>query len=463
MSKYIEFVVKVVRSKSKRKTRKRGGGDITTCDLTPLEGEVTVEQLKTKIRTPEPLDNLTLISHEVMSGAYNIARRVTCTKKSKKSTSEEIICRVWKKALNVGSDNTIKFVDGSRLDNLERFATELTISINQGENTLPIYDIKAITIGNKLLERLDHKEIFGQNVTERSVCLCVIMKKGEPYEITRDNNFRKTMNLFERIAENYFCVDIKTDNLLCSNDSRGRPNVVMIDWDPKLVLELRYLYNIHDKVLLSSCMMKYLFCMFSLINLTFYDERFIEGIITELEGIINEQITLTDDTTESVLFIITSFYNNTKPSDGLCLHENIRGMFRRTFSRYLLDRVTEIPLDLYMNIRKYVIDCREKAKHEERCLQSIGNYTVVYNNHTKSLQYSINNECTPGLFHSLKCCAGLHSCSTELKNVELTYDTEAEMVNITYEGNRKKIVEVSDVINSPDEIIERTKFRLKRR
>ena len=448
MSKYIDFVAKVVRSKSKRKTRKRGGGDIKKCDLTPMTGEITVEYLKTKIRSPEGLDNLTLIPHELMSGAYNIARRVTCTKKSKtskNSTSDEIICRVWKKALNVDSHNTIRFVDGYRLDEyLERFATELTISINQGENTLPIYDIQAITIENKLLEGLYHKEIFGQNVTERSVCLCVIMKKGEPYEITRDNNFRKTMELFERIAENYFCVDIKTDNLLCSKDSRGRPNVVMIDWDPKLILEVRYLYNIHDKVLLSSCMMKYLFCMFSLINLIFYDKRFIEGIITELKGIINEQIRLTDDTTESVLFIITSFYNNTHPSKGLCLHENIRGMFRSTFSRYLLDRVTKIPLDLYMNIRKYVIDCREKANYEERCLQSIGNYTVVYNNHTKSLQYSINHECTPGLFHSLKCCTGLHSCSTELKNVELTYDTEAEMVSITYEGIRKRKVERYD-------------------
>ena len=60
MSKYIEFVAKIVHSKSKRQTRKRGGGDIRSCKLTPLKGEVTVDQLRTKIKSPELLDNLIL-------------------------------------------------------------------------------------------------------------------------------------------------------------------------------------------------------------------------------------------------------------------------------------------------------------------------------------------------------------------------------------------------------------------
>jgi hypothetical protein len=60
MSKYIEFDV-VIPKKSKRKTRKRGGGDITTCNLTPLTEGVTVADLKSKLINPQELNTLNLI------------------------------------------------------------------------------------------------------------------------------------------------------------------------------------------------------------------------------------------------------------------------------------------------------------------------------------------------------------------------------------------------------------------
>lgn len=447
MSKYIEFDV-VIQKKSKRKTRrKRGGGDITKCDLTPLTHEVTVADLKAKIRSPERLDNLTVIPSELMSGAYNIARPVTCTtksRKSKQSASEKIICRFWKKAFYVEKSGSIRFVDLSELDEyLNRFAEELSIAIEQDENTLPMYDIKAVSLENKLLNILndaEKREIFGQppgsHTLADCVCLCVIMKKGEPYEITLEN-FRKTMLLLERIGEKYLYVDIKTDNFLCSKDSEGTPNVVIIDFDPKLILMVNLLNDIIiDKVLLSICIMKYLFCIFLLINIDFYDESFIDVIITELEGIINEQIRLTSGATKSVLFIITSFYN---PNNGLSLPKNIRIMFRMTFYTYSLAKVTKISLALYMKIRKYVIDCPEKAMCEERYLQSIGNINVKYDNVPKSLRYIMNHQCRPGPLHSitLTLFSGFHSCFTELTEVEWTYEEDTQNIMFSYRMDGK--------------------------
>jgi len=445
MSKYIEFDV-VIQKKSKRKTRrKRGGGDITNCDLTPLTREVTVADLKAKIRSPERLDNLTVIPSELMSGAYNIARPVTCTtksRKSKQSASEVIICRFWKKAFYVEKGGSIRFVDLSNLDEyLNRFAEELSIAIEQDENTLPMYDIKAVSLENKLLNILndaEKREIFGQppgsHTLADCVCLCVIMKKGEPYEITLEN-FRKTMLLLERIGEKYLYVDIKTDNFLCSKDSEGTPNVVIIDFDPKLILMVNLLNDIIiDKVLLSICIMKYLFCIFLLINIDFYDESFIDVIITELEGIINEQIRLTSGETKSVLFIITSFYN---PNNGLSLPNNIRRMFRDTFYTYSLAKISKISLPLYMKIRKYVIDCPEKAMCEERYLQSIGNINVEYDNVPKSLRYRINHQCRPGIFHVFKSKLGIHSCFTELRGVEWTYEEDTQNIMFSYRMDGK--------------------------
>ena len=443
MSKYIEFVAKIVHSKSKRQTRKRGGGDIKKCDLTPLEGEVTVDDLKSKIRSPEILKKLKLVTSEKpMSGAFNIARSVKCSKKPR-STSEEIICRVWKKAFYVDghSIRCVRTYPGCVDDSLESFAEELTISIHHStcENTLPIYDIQAITINNPLLSFLSDekkRKIFGQNVHDKCVCLCVIMKKGDPYEITPEN-FRKTMELFGNIAEEHLCVDIKPDNLL---SSKGR--VVMIDWDPQFIQKTTKGFNmINDPIVFNSCMMKYLFCMFLLIQ-QILDDDFFDEVTEALDKIIQTPILLSDDSTKSVLFIITSFYNNTKPIEGLCLSQRLGHNFRRTFDLYLWSGFKTFDLDLYMDVRPYLIDCPEKARCEELCLQSEGNYTVKYDNSTKSLRYYINHQCSPGIFHDFTSWTRIHSCSTELTGVELTYETGK--VSITHDGIRKRKVEEPD-------------------
>ena len=464
MSKYIEFVAKIVRSKSKRQTRKRGGGDITICDLTPLTEGVTVKYLKTKIETPQELNNLKLVTSEKpMSGAFNIARSVKCLNPSR-SPSEEIICRVWKNAFYVNSSGSIHCVrkyHGCPADSLERFAEELTISIQQSTcgNTIPIYDIQAININNPLLSFLsdaEKRKIFGQNVHDKCLCLCVIMKKGDPYKITPDN-FRKTMDLFDNIAKQDICmVDIKPDNLL---SSRGR--VLMIDWDPYFIQDTKtgfQMINDTHRNLFSSCIMKYLFCMFLLIQQILNDD-FFDKVTEALDEIIETDIVLTNGEQHSVLFIITSFYNNTNPS--VLFARN----FVRTFDLYLWSGFDDFDLVLYMKVRPYLIDCPKKAYCEYLCLQSEGNYTVKYDNSTKSLRYYINHQCSPGIFHEFTSWTRIHSCSTELTGVELTYETGK--VSITHDGIRKRKVEGSHAEDdsknySPYEISERKYVRAKR-
>ena len=95
-----------------------------------------------------------------------------------------------------------------------------------------------------------------------------------------------------------------------------------------------------------------------------------------------------------------------------------------------------------MDVRPYLIDCPEKARCEELCLQSEGNYTVKYDNSTKSLRYYINHQCSPGIFHDFTSWTRIHSCSTELTGVELTYETGK--VSITHDGIRKRKVEEPD-------------------
>jgi hypothetical protein len=457
MSKYIEFVAKVVRSKSKRQTRKRGGGDITTCDLTPLTEGVTVDDLKSKIRTPQKLKNLKLVTSEKpMSGAFNIARSVKCLKKPDK----EIICRVWKNAfyVNSGHIGCVRTYPGCVPDSLERFAEELTISIRNStcRNTLHTYDIQAITINNPLLSFLSPAEkikIFGQpqppHILDDCVCLCVIMKKGDPYEITPEN-FRKTMDLFDNIAEedNICMVDIKPGNLLSSG---GR--VLMIDWDPYFIQDTKTgfkMINTTHRNLFSSCMMKYLFCMFLLIQ-QILDDDFFDEVTEALDKIIKTTIELTNHRRRSVLFIISSFYNNPNLSNVFARN------FVRIFDLYLWSGFKTFDLDLYMDVRPYLIDCPEKARCEELCLQSEGKYTVNYDNSTKSLRYYMNHQCIPGMGHNLTIFFG-HRCSTELKNVELTYDEDSQKVNITHDdGIRKRKVDESHAEDDSEDVSKRNK------
>ena len=342
----------------------------------------------------------------------------------------------------------VRTYPGCTDDSLESFAEELTISIHHStcENTLPIYDIQAITINNPLLSFLSDekkRKIFGQNVHDKCVCLCVIMKKGDPYKITPEN-FRKTMELFGKIAEKHLCVDIKPDNLLSSG---GR--VVMIDWDPEFIQKTTkgfQMINENDRILFSSCMMKYLFCMFLLIQ-QILDDDFFDEVTEALDKIIKTTIELTNHRRRSVLFIISSFYNNPNLSNVFARN------FVRIFDLYLWSGFKTFDLDLYMDVRPYLIDCPEKARCEELCLQSEGKYTVKYDNSTKSLRYYINHQCSPGIFHDFTSWSRIHSCSTELTGVELTYETGK--VSITHDGIRKRKVEEPD--DSEDVISKRNK------
>ena len=444
MSKYIDFVAKVRRSKSNRKTRKRGG-DITNCVLTPLTKEVTVDDLKNKIKHPQELKSLEPI-RGFSSGSFNIATRVRCRKKP----DEEIVCRVWKKAFEVDktSIQCLERYDGCVHNSLESFAEELTISIHHSTrgNTLPIYDIQAIFINNPLLRFLSEEQkrkIFGQYLHDKCVCLCVIMKKGEPYEITRDN-FHKTMELFGNIAESHLCVDIKPDNLLSSNGE-----VVMIDWDPQFIQKTTELSNITDQILFSSCMMKYLFCMFLLIQ-KILDDDFFDDVISELDEIIHTQIRLTDGSTKSVLLIITLFYNNTdtrednniEPRDGLRFSPKVGFYFKSTFDSYLWSGFDDFDLDLYMELRPYLINCPKKARCENLCLKKDDNYTVKYDNSSKLLRYYINHQCSSGVVHAFQSWTGIHSCSTELTGVELTYNKTQKSITFSYSMNGKPLSEI---------------------
>ena len=225
----------------------------------------------------------------------------------------------------------------------------------------------------------------------------------------------------------------------------------MIDWDPQFIQKTTkgfQMINENDRISFSSCMMKYLFCMFLLIQ-QILDDDFFDKVTKALDKIIETTIELTNGEQHSVLFIITSFYNNPNPIKAFARN------FVRTFDLYLWSGFKTFDLDLYMDVRPYLIDCPEKARCEELCLQSEGKYTVKYDNSTKSLRYYINHQCSPGIFHDFTSWSRIHSCSTELTGVELTYDKDRQKVSIIHDGNRKKIVEVSDVTDSAAKISQR--------
>jgi hypothetical protein len=110
MSKYIEFDV-VIQKKSKRKTRrKRGGGDITNCDLTPLTWESDqltssglMDKLFSKIELPVTYESM------IGVGGSNLVMAVDCE-------SSHIVCRVLTNGFRQDDEKHIYTSKGNRAE-----------------------------------------------------------------------------------------------------------------------------------------------------------------------------------------------------------------------------------------------------------------------------------------------------------------------------------------------------------
>jgi len=497
MPRYIDFIAKVIGNKSNRRTRNKRGGGFTNgqCNMDHLTGEVTTDSLKSKIREPKPL-NLQLEPGNFMSGSFNIAKEVSCSidkhppsidkkpnskkrkieeplskrKKTKSNTTklsegvilpEKVICRFWTKLFYINKKNKIVNLNnsGSTEDELKLFAQEITINIEQSRkgNALPIYDIQAVPINGPLLDfltkekKIEYFDIDPRISEEvlpinRLVCLCVVMKKGDPYKITLDN-FHKTMDLFDRIAETHICMDIKTENLLCSGD-----RVVMIDWDPIFIKKMNDVdfELIENKVLFGGNIMKYLFCILLLIHILLIHaaniinidtatrdmlNEFIKNILGELNKIMETKIELTDRTDTDFLFIMSSFYNNTDAQ--FFLSGKVGKNFQRIIESYEFDRISKhFTADGYMYIRNYLVNCEEKAEFENLLLPP--DVVCVYDNTTQSLRYKLALQCSPSVFHNVSSLFG-HRCLKEITDVNFEIGTDDKVtLSYTMDGIRQE-------------------------
>lgn len=480
MSKYIDFVAKVIHNKSNRKTRKRGGAFTgTDCDFTPLTEDVTRESLQEKIRKPIPSWNLQFKSSKSMSGSFNIAKEVECksiqtnTKKKRKrkkkevdthvdDTSELIVCRVLKKTFYIGDYNGSSIVleaNGTDSNNtLNLFATELTTTIHHSRhgNTLPIYDIQAISIDNSLLSFLskeEKEEVFELDTNTLEdvppyVCLCIVMKKGDPYEITFDN-FGKTMDLFDKIAATEVCIDVKPGNLLCSNGE-----VFMIDFDPNFIKETRdeNFSKLTDPQLFGSCMMKYLFCMFLIIykHRELTDERtgFKDSVLKKLDEIMDKELSTDTEETFPFLFIISSYYNSShrvgNPKFFFTGGFEYKNLIDNYHWRWLMDHKKRFKLPLYIDVRRYLVNCELKALYDGKCVNNKGKYTVKYDHATQSLLYYINLPCSTSITHSISSIFG-HKCLKEIEEIDITLVDKNRRTFITFSYLRDGIEVNEDI------------------
>ena len=345
---------------------------------------------------------------------------------------------------------------GSTEDELKLFAQEMTINIEHSSkgNALPIYDIQAVPINGPLLDfltkekkikyfNIDREKI---NQMNQCVCLCVVMKKGDPYKITLDN-FHKTMDLFDRIAETHICMDIKMENLLCSGD-----RVVMIDWDPIFIKKTDDVdfELIKNKVLFGGNIMKYLFCILLLIHILLLNSdkirnidtatrdmlnEFIKNILGELNKIMETKIELTDRTNKDFLFIMSSFYNNI---DGqFSLDGEVGENFQLIIESYEFDRISKyFTADGYTYIRNYLVNCEEKAEFENLLLPP--EVVCVYNNNTQSLEYILELQCPPSLIHNVYSMFG-HRCLKEITDVNFEIGTDHKVtLSYTMDGIRQE-------------------------
>lgn len=478
MPKYIEFFAKFIGKKSNRKTRRKRGGGFTDgeCNATPLTGEVTVPSLESKIRNPRRL-NVKLVSKAFMRGSFNIATEVCSIakeshieeyieddtkgkrKRSKEQNSkiskqktEGLICRFWTQLFYIDTNGSIinlKYPHETT-ESLDLFAKEMTTTMyhsNEG-NALPIYDIQAVPINGPLLSfltREQKQEYFGINThplhakqMDQCLCLCVVMKKGDSYEITAEN-FNKTMDLFERIAESDICIDLKPENLLCSDG-----DVVMIDWDPNFIkkpdeMEFRTIEK-KNRHLFGSSMMKYLFCMFLIINNDDEIDTFKNDINEVLDEIMKLQFT--DNSDETFLFIVSSFYNQ-DPYYKFVLHGIFKTKFKGTINSYQWRKINpyqwrkinpkDFDVYLFMDVQKYIVNCDKKALCERLCILSDPNYIIKYDESTQSILYYKRNQCPNTFVHTALLLLPSHQCVTQLTDVkfEMNLDLDDE-IEITF-------------------------------
>lgn len=352
MSKYIEFDV-VIQKKSKRKTRrKRGGGDITNCDLTPLTWEsdqltplILMDKLFSKIELPVTYESM------IGVGGSNLVMAVDCE-------SSHIVCRVLtngfrqdEKHIYTSKGNRAEFV-------LSNFANEVNAMIYFSECQLSpvIYDVQSMnspllqsmeTLSN--LSQKDKIEIFGEHAVkfpEYWLYICLFMEKGEPYKATTEN-FQETMELFDRIAEatNNMCLDVKADNLVLMKEV---PKI--IDLDPYFMMNKTILTSIllekeidipeNEINHLMSSVMKYLFCMHVIIHTEILDETF--------QSTIMEQLTTIARTIYSsqfpFLFIMKHLYEN---------HE----VLKQIIDNYHFDNLSQ---ERFGGVEPCLVDCERK-------------------------------------------------------------------------------------------------------
>ena len=443
MSRYIEINGKIVRYNKitkRRKTRRRGGGfEGTECNFTPIQ-EISFEDLKMEIqkKTRYPIKKWNLKSNgkKYIRGTYNIVTDVECINKSRKRKSineTDIVCRILKNPFFIGPEHEqqVTFINSSD-DVIDKITREIIIQLQQKDNSLAIYDIQAIPIYHSILSNLTSEEInseFGlsRNYESQLYVLCIVMERGEPY-ILDEEHLKKTMTLFELVAKKHICIDVKPANLLCIHK-----DVKMIDFDPDFVKETAFFSNITDPIFFGSCVMKYLFCIFLIIfeNVDIKDTN----INKELTLLTSTTIQLTNGTEHSFMFIMSSLYSNNSSIftlDFISTQYNFI-YFMRNFT-LIIDKYHFIDfmrnkktLLLFIQIRKYLIDCKKKADYEYRCLNSSPNFKIKYDMATQSLRYY---QCRSNFF-------SFFNCQNEIYNIEFSID-ENNLITFSYTNNENR-------------------------
>lgn len=454
MSRYIEINGKIVRYNKitkRRKTCRRGGGfEGTACDFIPME-EKSFDELKKviKTKTRNPIAdlewNLQLLSgHKYRKGGFNIVVDVGCIEpvSKKRKAGVDIVCRILKTPFYNDERQGIMFVgkstDSSVIDPLTR---EIIIQLQQQANSVAIYDIQAISINHPLLQFLepqkkiemfklpDNYEIEYPQPQPQLYVLCIIMERGDPYEITSEN-FDTTMTLFESVAKNHICIDVKPANLLYC-----REGVKMIDFDPYYVKETTdsFFRNIKHPVLFGSCMMKYLFCMYLIIRkrdiISAIMTRFMEKVTDVLDELIASNIELTDGTSLPFMFIMSSLYNIKNNSIfGFTNGFDLSGLIDKYHFTSLMNH-SKLSKQLFIQIRKYLIDCEKKAEYEYMCLKSSPKFEIKYDMATQSLRYYIKNQCPPSFQHSFIFLMTSHICQHEIYDIEFSIKKKKSNTN----------------------------------
>lgn len=404
MARYIEDFGRIIKRKKKtqcvkksqkqRKTRKRGGGfEGETCDFTPISHSVTGHYLKGIFRQEDYKWNLNGVELGHKNGSFNIVKEVTCKIGGQ---SQRIVCRISKDVFYkdyIGGffygnsiDTVAKNFKKECTEKLNEFANELNIQIELQPASLPIYDLQVIELNHEFFNFLSDKEkieLFElipkyKRDLPPLYCLCVVMKKGEPYRDT-EYNFRKTMKIFSDTGKKGICcMDVKPDNMLCINGE-----VFMIDFDTRFVKRSTYFHYIQAPELFCTYIMQYLFCMFIIINNLFSDFKLV--VIEKLDKLMSKELIQKDGKSHSFMFFISLLYNN---------NTNLVNPFRAIINGYQLKyfvfpkRIVDMSqIHQFINLRKYIIICEQKSKNERRLLFK-NDFTCLYDNKTQTIIYT---------------------------------------------------------------------------